>query len=148
MDQKVWLRSWEELGGVHIGWRKMDHKPQRKRHPKQNSSQSTNSRSDLSTRPPEDGARSNPCSPFPPPQPRQQGQKAPKAPSPTRAPPELPWTEDVPSSLFSVPGKKPCFPEAPQDFTPQPQMGLQSCSLLTWHLKVHTEIMCRKERSH
>lgn len=113
MDQKVWLRSWEELGGGHIGWRKMDHKPQRKRHPKQNSSQSTNSRSDLSTRPPEDGARSNPCSPFPPPQPRQQGQKAPKAPSPTRAPPELPWTEDVPSSLFSVPGEEAMLPRGP-----------------------------------
>ena len=52
----------------------------------------------------------------------------------------------APSSQYL--GKKPCFPEAPQDFSPQPQMGLQSCSLLTWHLKVHTEIMCRKERSH
>jgi len=60
----------------------------------------------------------------------------------------LPWTEDVPSSLFSVPGEEAMLPKAPQDFTPQPQMGLQSCSLLTWHLKVHTEIMYRKERSH
>ena len=85
------------------------------------------------------------------PEPRWQGQKVPSAPSPTRAPPELekhlPWTEGVHGSLFSVPGVESMLPRAPQDFTSKPQMGLQSSSLLTWHLKVHTKIMCRKERS-
>ena len=42
----------------------MDHKPQRKRHPKQNSSLSTNSRSDLSTRQPEDGAAAHQKQPL------------------------------------------------------------------------------------